>query len=316
MKNIFLFPGQGSQTDKMLDLLDAYNISYKDEIDLISNTVGVDIYRLLRNGSIDELSQIRNSQLVTFTMNALYFHILSKLNITPDIVAGHSLGQYNALVAVGSLDIESAAKIILKRSELVLEIKEKGALTSVFSPCLKEDIIYHLCATIVDMTKNPISIALYNSKNQIVVGGTEKAINIFENELSKLHGYKCKRLRVPHAFHTALMNSIVDRFILELQNYKFEPPKLPLLLNTTGDFYKGDNLKEECVNQCFKPVLWTSIMEKINDIDDEKIILEVGAGKTLSGFSRNIIKKGKILPCQNVSSIKKYSIQKEDRNSE
>ena len=184
MKNIFLFPGQGSQSEKMLDVLDSYNIPYRKKIELISNSVGIDIYQLMKNGNREELSQIQYSQLVMFTINVLYFDMLSMLKIKPDIVAGHSLGQYNALVADGCLDIKSDAKILLKRSQLVSEIKEEGILISVFSPVLKEEIINNLCITISKMTETPISIALYNSNNQIVVGGTEKAIILFEKKLS------------------------------------------------------------------------------------------------------------------------------------
>ena len=307
--NVFVFPGQGSQNNQMLKNLNAY--SCKDVVkifEIVSDISRKDIVRLIEKSSNDELKKTKNTQVVMFAMDLAYGKVLESFGIFPHVVAGHSLGQYAALVMSGILDIESACRIVVKRADLMSKLHVQGELCAFKSPKINIKHIENVCQMIRKETGEIISIALYNSCKQIVVGGTKKSVSMFKGEMDRETGYSTSILSVSLPFHTLLMEDMTLEFQKYIQKVKMKQGSIPIILNTTGEYFENLNdekiIKEELINQCYKPVQWIATMEKIIKIKNSNIY-EVGPGRTLAGFFKNDNPFIKVLRADDRKSIEK-----------
>lgn len=307
--NVFVFPGQGSQNNQMLKNLHAYSCKAVDKIfEIVSDISGKNIVRLIEKSSNDELKRTENTQVVMFAMDLAYGKVLENFGIFPHIVAGHSLGQYAALVMSGILDIENACRIVVKRADLMSKLDIQGGLCAVKSPKMNINYIENVCRMIREEIDEVISIALYNSCKQIVVGGTKKSVSMFKEKMDRETGYSTSMLSVSLPFHTMLMGDMITEFQRYIQEVKIKQGSIPIILNTSGECFENLNdgklIKDELINQCYKPVQWINTMEKIIKVKNSKVY-EVGPGHTLAGFFKNDNPLIKVLRADDRKSIEK-----------
>jgi len=291
MKTIFLFPGQGAHVSKISVLKEYDSSLYSEEMKIISDAYGFDVMDFVCSADSATLSQVKYTQLVMFAANAAFYHIAVRNGLVPDITAGHSIGQFSALYAAGCFDLHEIAVLIKQRAELMSQVTVSGKLCAVKAPfSIDPDKIREICRSITEGTERILDIALLNSDKQIVIGGEESAVSEFINYTeTEKPGFSAALLPVGQAFHTKLMESMLEPFGECIDRITVRKPQIPVILNTTGTFYSNDDLKNEMLSHCVKPVQWEKTIRELLKTEDARIY-EAGPGHTLSGFFRNMSK--------------------------
>jgi|BioPla2DNA2_1021312.scaffolds.fasta_scaffold11349_8 [acyl-carrier-protein] S-malonyltransferase len=316
MKNIFIFPGQGVQNNQMLKQLKSYsNQASLDAIKEISDVCGFDVARFIEESSNEIISRTEYTQIVVFAMNVAYLRLLEDYDIRPDATAGHSVGQYAALIASRVLSLKDATGLIKERARLMSEVKTPGRLCAVRSMNIDIDLLHNIC---YDITKNigTVQIALYNSEEQIVVGGLKIAVEKFCEELKNHAGYFTKMLAVGQAFHTPLMNDMTKEFKTYVDKVQINTSEIPIILNSTGQYYDEQNqvndLRKELVEQCVRPVLWTDTIKKLLNTDSP-FFFEVGPGHSLCALLKKFGNNINSLYVEDKKSLMTYFKEMEKR---
>ena len=295
-KVIFMFPGQGNQNNKMLVPLRSYQIPEAMEtFKEVSDVCGFDVIDLIENKSQEVLNCTKYTQLIIFATDMAYFRALKAMDIVPDVVAGHSIGEYAAFTAAGILDFHEACHLIKERARLMNEIPVSGGLCALRSNNIDLEIINKVCSRI-EKEGEILAPALFNSPKQIIFGGTEKALQRLCEEMNAFPNVFIKRLAVGQAFHTALLYPMVDEFSSLVSAIKIDSPEFPILLNCTGQYYGGegceDDIRKELIDQCFRPVMWSDIVNKRISLESPNFV-EVGPGHSLTSQLKSYAISGK-----------------------
>ena len=276
-----LFPGQGSQSLGMLnhhstDLLK----SYEEEI---NNLLGFNIIDVINNGPIEDLNKTSITQPAILLASILDFkNISNKLGLIPDILCGHSLGEYSAMVAANAISLQEGLSLVHKRGKL-MEKCPNGSMCAVLNVDL--DVINEICSKVEDEIKTIVTPANLNSPKQIVVSGTEEGVDEVINRLKDCGYNKCIKLKVSVAAHSKVMSITLDQFENELNNINFSLPEYSIIQNVNNKIPKNiDNLKENLLNQLVMPVQWINTMKQIKKYDG--IVIECGPNKVLSGLAK------------------------------
>ncbi len=304
MNLCLMFPGQGTQKPGMLRELGNHIDEVKSVFDTAKEVTGRDIRELCLNANAEELQKTENTQLAVTAMNLSFLELVRKNGITPDITLGHSLGQFAAFVASGVLTTEQAFVLVQKRAELMSKVKRSGMLCSVVG--LEFDAVDEICKE-VDPNGENLVIALYNTQNQIVLGGDSEYV-IKAEELCKARGaIRTVPIRVSNAFHTPLMREMEEEFAEFIEKIQFSDPKCRLMLNCKGDFATdARDIKNEIKNQCCRTVLWYEGVKKVIESKKEIFFAESGVGKVLSGMMRSIDNRQKVLMLSNPMQYNKF----------
>jgi len=305
MKNVFVFPGQGAQSTGIIKSLKTYGQRYyKQKFEIISEAVNFDISDFISNATPQMLSRTEYTQIVMFAADIGYLSVMKGLGLSADVVAGHSVGQYAALFEAGCFGLYEVSRLIKQRAVLMSKLSTKGCLCAVRSPFpINTEEIEYICEMLSRREDSYIDVALYNSDKQIVVGGTEIALKRFMEQMRRAHN-ECTvvLLSVGQAFHTKLMDGMISRFSEILDKINIMSPKIPVILNISGNYYNGEDLIIELTEHCRKPVQWARTMDRILEIE-EKTIFEVGPGHILSGFFRNVDKNNKVILAEDGRSV-------------
>lgn len=284
MKICFLFPGQGTQKPGMLRELGRLSQEEEYVFEVGTKVSGIDLKELCLYASDTTLKETLNTQLAVTAMNIAYYNRLKAQGLTPDITAGHSLGQLSALYAAGVIDLESLFLLTKKRGELMEKITNKGSLCSVKG--LPTQAISDICHQ-VDPEGKKVCVALYNAPDQIVVGGYEEEVDIVCEKCMAAGAVKAVKLNVAAAFHTPVMSEIEGEFARFVEQIPMKDLQIPLLLNCKGDFAKNvQDIRKDLTDQCCHMVHWVDCMEKAIAVSD--IFIEAGYGKTMAGLMRKI----------------------------
>ena len=216
-------------------------------------------------------------------------------------MAGHSLGEYSALVASGALSLAVALKLVAKRSQLMAEADpvQTGSMAAVLG-MEREALAECLKAA---ATVGKVEAANFNSPGQIVISG-EKPGLLKAQELIAAAGGKYIPLNVSGPFHSSLMRPAADRLRPELEATAWQEPAIPLIANVSAQPAIKADLAENLYRQIFSPVLWEDTLRYLSN-NNVKIFVEVGPGKVLSGLVKKTVKDATILNCEDLSSIKK-----------
>jgi [acyl-carrier-protein] S-malonyltransferase len=218
-------------------------------------------------------------------MNMAFLQLLINREIVPDIVAGHSLGQFSALAAAGVLSLYDLFQIVNRRAELMNQLKESGKLATVIG--LQKEVIEEICNEISAET-GKVSIALENTKNQFVIGGREPDVNRAVEKLKKIGAIRILEIKVSNAFHTYLMQSMVEPFQTFLDTVEWKNPKARILLNAKGDYATSlGEVKEDVIKQCTNTVKWKDCLSQLLQ-ENELCLAEVGVGKTMESLVRGM----------------------------
>ena len=280
----YLFPGQGTQFPGMGKELFEKSKLAQEYFKRGNDILGFSITDVMFEGSAKDLKQTKFSQPAIF----LHSFILAKTlgnNFNPDMVAGHSLGEISALAAIGSLDFESALKLISKRAsamQKVCEIENTGMAVVVgLYDVIVEDICNQIDGVVVP--------ANYNAPNQVVISGEMKAL---KEACEKLRpgAIRVVNLPVSGAFHSPFMKPIIEEFRLAIEETKFKNPIYPIYQNVTARPSGNIELiKKNLINQLTRPVMWRhTILHMIEDGATE--FTEIGPGNILRGFVHKINK--------------------------
>jgi [acyl-carrier-protein] S-malonyltransferase len=229
------------------------------------------------------------------TQPALLVHSLAAWSImesrgaTPDMTAGHSLGEYSALAAAGALSFEDAVRIARERGRLMAEIGTDriGSMAAVLG--LDDEAVARACAEASDTTGMIVQPANFNSPGQVVVSGDEVAVNEAMVRLKELGAKRVVSLPVSGAFHSPLMEEARDGLTAALESLPLSTPRCPVYLNVTAaPTNDPEEIRRRLVEQLTSPVQWTRIMENMHR-DGATRYVEVGAGKVLSGLAKRTV---------------------------
>ena len=205
------------------------------------------------------------------------------IKINPDILCGHSLGEYSALVASQSLNLSDALHLVHKRG-LLMEQCQKGSMCAVLNTDL--DVISGVCERVENETNNIVSPANLNSPKQIVISGTSDGVELVIKYLKDAGHKKCIKLNVSVASHSNVMIDAIDEFKKELDMINMSMPNHKIIHNVDNEPSNDiDELKNKLLNQLIKPVRWSNTMEYINKHNG--IIIECGPNNVLSGLARS-----------------------------
>ena len=288
MKYSIVFPGQGSQSLGMLSDLRS-NFSVVNEIfQEASDAINVDLWKIV-NEDQELLSLTENTQPIMLASGyATYKVLASEVNLTPISIAGHSLGEYTALVASGSLSFFDAVQLVRKRAELMQEAVPNGSGSMAAILGLDDTRVIEICLKASD--KGVVEAVNFNSPGQVVIAGEKDAV-AHACELMKEAGAKSALvLPVSVPSHCSLMKDAAMEYKYSVDNINFQMGSEKVLHNVDADYSSNvEEIKFKLVEQLHKPVLWTSIVQKMKNSGVEKLI-EAGPGKVLAGLTRRIDK--------------------------
>jgi [acyl-carrier-protein] S-malonyltransferase len=294
-KIAFVFPGQGSQYVGMgEDLIKNYKEA--DELFYEANTAikneGVDLKKLCIEGPEEELAKTINSQPSVLTISMVLYKLLIKNNITPDIVTGHSLGEYSALVAASSLEFKDTVRLVRKRGQYMQRATPIGAGSMAAIISLKRDRIEEIIK--IFHKYGVLEIANYNSPYQVVISGKAEALEQLIKFSEKEEELSIVPLKVSAPFHSSLMIEAKRNLESYLGCININEPKIPIICNLTANYVKTKkDIRNALIEQMTNPVKWSDIIKKINS-EGINYFIEVGPGNILKKLIKQTLPKTKI----------------------
>ena len=275
-----VFPGQGSQSVGMLNDFSQDDIS---SIKPALTDLPFDLIDIIKNDSEDLLNKTSITQpalLVTSYLHYKKFLLLT--NTFPDIIAGHSLGEYSALVAADSIKLKNAISLVYKRG-LFMESSEKGSMFAILN--LDLSFVIDICNDVSIATGLIVSPANINSPNQIVIAGNEEAAVIAADRCKEAGAKRCIQLKVGAASHCMLMKAASESLLAELNLIHFNELSIPIIHNYDVSIESSSiNLVDKLTSQLTYPVKWIDTMNLIKEFNG--IVIECGPGKVLSGLAK------------------------------
>lgn len=280
--NVYMFPGQGSQFPGMAKDLYESNAEARELFDRANEILGFDITEIMFNGTADELKQTKVTQPAIF----LHSVILAKCSpdFKPDMVAGHSLGEFSALTAAGALDFEDGLRLVSIRAQAMQKACEAKPGTMAAILALPTDKVEAICAE-VDGVVVP---ANYNCEGQIVISGSVEAVTEASEKMKAAGAKRALILPVGGAFHSPLMQLAADELAAGIESVKFNEPVCPIYQNVTAlPTTDPQEIKKNLLAQLTAPVKWTQTV--VNMVaDGASDFIEVGPGKVLQGLVSKI----------------------------
>ena len=304
MQSAFIFPGQGSQSIGMLADLAAEFPIVKQTFAEASEALGYDLWQLVQNGPEADLNQTDKTQPAMLAAGIAVWRVWqNQQQFQPAFLAGHSLGEYSALVAAGAIDFKDAIKLVAKRGELMQQAVPvgEGAMAAILG---LED------AQVIDLCKQAsihgvVEAVNFNSPGQVVIAGAAAAVNQAIDLATAAGAKRALLLPVSVPSHCALMQPAAEQLARELLNIDIRVPQIPVIHNasvtSTPD---SDAIRDLLARQLFSPVRW---VETINYLAAQGVdtLVECGPGKVLAGLAKRIDKSLNAQPLFDVASLEK-----------
>ncbi|HEO66088.1 MAG TPA: [acyl-carrier-protein] S-malonyltransferase [Spirochaetes bacterium] len=303
MANIaFLFPGQGSQAVGMgQDYYDRFPES-KAIFDQANEILGFDLKGMIFNGSKEELQKTENTQPALLTMSVAVLKVLGTKGITAKVCAGHSLGEFSAHVAAGTLSFEDGLKTVRKRGELMASSDQSGQGMMAAIIGLEDSVVEAICKTASE--SGLVIPANYNCPGQVVISGERRGVEEGIRLAKEAKARMAVPLEVSGAFHSPLIQEASIKFEGFLKDISINKPNIPVVSNVTADVVEWDKVKTCWVKQMLSSVLWKKSVDKMIDMGVDTFI-EVGAGKVLQGLVKKTNRQVNTFGTDSINSLEK-----------
>ncbi len=287
MKRAFVFPGQGSQFPGMGKDLYEQSPQARALMDRVNEILGYDLLRVMFEGTEEELKQTR------YTQPAIFVHSIAAMaarDDQPDAVAGHSLGEFSALVAAGVLPFEDALRLVQIRAEAMDEACQLADSTMAAIIGLEDDIVEKLCEEVSQELNQVVVPANYNAPGQLVVSGHRPAVEEVVRRATEQGARKAVVLAVSGAFHSPLMEPARQRLAQAIEQLDFAPPRVPIYQNVTAQAETDpERIRQNLIEQLTSPVRWKQSVLQMKQ-DGIETFEEIGPGRVLTGLIRRILR--------------------------
>jgi len=297
-----VFPGQGSQSVGMMNNIISSDPEIKKIFDIASEILNYNILKVISEGPKEKLNQTEITQpAILLTSYALWMLWKKKSKLIPTVLAGHSLGEYSALLCAGVISFEEAVNLVSERGKSMQRSvpSNMGAMAAILG--LSNEVLENLCA---DISSNEIvSVANYNSPGQTVISGHKVAVERVINAAKEAGAKKAILLPVSVPSHCILMKNAADEFSQLLNDATFNDPEIPILQNVDAKIKtKAEEIRPVLLEQLYKPVRWVDSIKEINSLGVTKII-ECGPGKVLCGLIKRIENSFELFPIYDQTSL-------------
>ena len=286
MKYAIVYPGQGSQSVGMLSDLSTNFSIVKDIFSEASDAIDIDLWKLTQEDE-DALNQTENTQPAMLAAGyATYKVLANEADLSAELMAGHSLGEYSALVAAGSLAFYDATRLVRKRAELMQSAVPvgSGAMAAILG--LDDEQVIEICRQC--SSSGVVEAVNFNSPGQVVIAGEKETVNGACEAMKNAGAKRALVLPVSVPSHCSLMTDAAQEFAESVDMVNFKIGVVRVLHNVDASIANDINeIKSKLVEQLHKPVLWTSSVQKMQRLGVEKIV-ELGPGKVLAGLTRRI----------------------------
>ena len=304
-KLAFIFPGQGSQAAGMgKELAEAYPAA-RAVFDAVDEALQEKLSALCFNGPDDQLKLTANTQPAILTVSAAAAAVLAEKGVHPDLVAGHSLGEYSALVAAGALSASDAARAVRARGTFMQEAVPagKGAMSAVLG--LEPGRVKAICESVEAATGKTCSPANYNEPAQTVIAGEASAVEKAGLELKAAGAKRVLPLPVSAPFHCAMMEPVTARLEPVLRQIAWKEPRVPVVTNVEAKANRQvDRIVPLLLSQVTSPVRWIECVQELVRLGVTRFV-EVGPGKVLSGLAKRIDRSVEVFNVEDNASLEK-----------
>ena len=299
-KQAWVFPGQGSQTLGMLRELAAENSVIQGTFAQASEALGYDLWDVVQNNE-QKLNQTHITQPALLASSYAIYELLLKKGLTqPAYLAGHSLGEYSALVCAGVIGFADAVKLVESRGQFMQQAVPVGVGAMYAIIGLDDDKVVASCEKAQSQTSDVVAAVNFNSPGQVVIAGNKNAALAAANLCKEQGAKRALPLAVSVPSHCALMKPAADQLANLLKDIRFNVPKIPVINNVDVAYPTDpDVIKQALVEQLYSPVRWTETVTKLAKLEVEAL-LEVGPGKVLTGLTKRIDKR---LSCTAINTV-------------
>ncbi|WP_443090874.1 ACP S-malonyltransferase [Basfia succiniciproducens] len=307
-KFAMVFPGQGSQSVGMLAELAEQFPVVQETFKQASEVLGYDLWQLVQQGPAEELNKTWQTQPALLAASVAIYRIWQQQypELKPEVMAGHSLGEYSALVCAGVIDFQDAIKLVELRGKLMQQAVPEGTGAMYAIIGLDNESIINACKAAEQ--GEVVSAVNFNSPGQVVIAGSKAAVERAAAACKEAGAKRALPLAVSVPSHCALMKPAADQLAVSLESISIKAPEIAVINNVD---VKAENdaeaIRTALVRQLYSPVRWTEIVERMakNNIE---VLLEMGPGKVLTGLTGRIVKE---LSAQQVNDAKSLETVKE-----
>ena len=289
-KFAMVFPGQGSQSVGMLAELATQFPLVEETFKQASEVLGYDLWQLVQQGPAEELNKTWQTQPALLTASVAIYRVWQQQypDLVPSVMAGHSLGEYSALVCSGALDFQDAVKLVELRGKLMQQAVPEGAGAMYAIIGLDNESIIDACAQAAQ--GEVVSAVNFNSPGQVVIAGSKAAVERAAAVCKEAGAKRALPLSVSVPSHCALMKPAADQLAVALENITLKAPQTSVINNVdVKAASETDEIRTALVRQLYSPVRWTETVEKMAK-EGVEVLVEIGPGKVLTGLTGRIVK--------------------------
>jgi [acyl-carrier-protein] S-malonyltransferase len=305
-KTAFVFPGQGSQKVGMgAGLLEAAPEIFDRYLSAADQESGLEIRRLCLEGPLEQLTATEAAQPALFATSLAVFEVARDRGMTPDFVAGHSLGEYTAAVVSGALEVRDGMRLVSRRGQLMAEIQSKrpGAMAAIIG--LSIERVKELCSEVA--ATGSVVPANLNTPSQVVCSGEENAVLALIELAEQAGADNAVRLNVGAAFHSPMMEPVQQQMAAAMEDVDWRDPETPLVGNATGAVKRtAAEIRDALIAQIASPVLWVDCVRTLRREGCESF-LELGSGRTLSALIRQIDSDAKTFAADSPEKLGRFA---------
>ena len=302
-KFAMVFPGQGSQTVGMLaELAGDYPI-VQETFKQASEVLGYDLWQLVQEGPAEELNKTWQTQPALLTASVAVYRVWQQKypELKPEVMAGHSLGEYSALVCAGVLDFQDAVKLVELRGKLMQQAVPEGTGAMYAIIGLDNDAIINACKQAEQ--GEVVSAVNFNSPGQVVIAGAKAAVERAAALCKEAGAKRALQLAVSVPSHCALMKPAADQLSVSLESITLKEAGVSVLNNVdVKNEIEADAIRNALVRQLYSPVRWTEIVEKMAQ-NGVEVLVEIGPGKVLNGLTKRIVDSLQAVSVNDVKSL-------------